>query len=295
MVKIPKDVKRNLPKTEEEKRKEEETKKRNNPSAGSVGVYTDERGKASGVTLPDGRSFLGLSPKDVEEMARQEAERVELPPNAMPIPELNKQADLEQGLLKLDQQSLTEQQALTKEYVNNQAGENTFTRAVKAGEAFLDSVPLLNKLPNIKDPENVGNFPSAIIGKAVTSQIFGMNLANVLGLGNEISEIEGDITELRTSQRDILREATATKNYAGALGDLEIIEESIRVKQDDLYAAIEQSPKDVATGKNAAEFMYRNLRAIQASKRILLRAQLTGDQLELISYVNSLESLDVES
>lgn len=59
-------------------------------------TFTDPRtGRASGITLPDGRTFLGLSSEDVARVARGEQERVARPEGTAPVGTAQAAADIE--------------------------------------------------------------------------------------------------------------------------------------------------------------------------------------------------------
>ena len=64
-------------------------------------TFTDPRtGRASGITLPDGRTFLGLGPEDVSSIAAGEAARVARPEGTAPVGTFAK----EQAILKQQQE-----------------------------------------------------------------------------------------------------------------------------------------------------------------------------------------------
>ena len=54
---------------------------------------SSETGRASGITLPDGRTFLGLSPEEVQQVATGEQERIARPEGTAPVGTAQKQAD----------------------------------------------------------------------------------------------------------------------------------------------------------------------------------------------------------
>ncbi len=65
-------------------------------------TFTDPRtGRASGITLPDGRTFLGLSSEDVERIAAGEQARVSRPEGTAPVGTSQAAADVEQAQLEL--------------------------------------------------------------------------------------------------------------------------------------------------------------------------------------------------
>lgn len=59
-------------------------------------VYTNQSGRPSGIALPDGRSFLGLSQDDVNKIAQREQAKTQLPEGTAPVG--TAQAQLEAGL-----------------------------------------------------------------------------------------------------------------------------------------------------------------------------------------------------
>lgn len=57
-----------------------------NVPKGTVETFTNnETGRASGVVLPDGRTFLGLNPNDINKIAAGEANKVQMPLNSSPV------------------------------------------------------------------------------------------------------------------------------------------------------------------------------------------------------------------
>lgn len=71
---------------------------------GTLETFTDPRtGRASGVTMPDGRTFLGLSPEDVNMIAQGEAQRVARPENSAPVGTAQAQLEKQQILSQLGQ------------------------------------------------------------------------------------------------------------------------------------------------------------------------------------------------
>jgi len=68
-----------------------------------------QTGRASGITLPDGRTFLGLGPEDVNQVAQGEAARVARPANTQPVGTAQNQLNTQlrnQKLVELAQQGL---------------------------------------------------------------------------------------------------------------------------------------------------------------------------------------------
>ena len=81
-----------------------EPKGKVNPPKGTVETFTSsETGRASGVTMPDGRTFLGLSPDDVNTIAQGEAKRAARPENSQPVGTAQNAAERQQRLQQLMQ------------------------------------------------------------------------------------------------------------------------------------------------------------------------------------------------
>ena len=55
------------------------------PAPGTIETFTNESGRSSGVVAPDGRTFLGLGPDDVNKFAEQQANIASRPTNSAPV------------------------------------------------------------------------------------------------------------------------------------------------------------------------------------------------------------------
>ncbi len=58
-------------------------------------VFTNESGRASGITLPDGRTFFGLSPDEVAQIAGQQADIQKRPLGTEPVGSAQRRADIQ--------------------------------------------------------------------------------------------------------------------------------------------------------------------------------------------------------
>lgn len=95
---------------------------------GTVETFTSsETGRASGVTLPDGRTFLGLGPNDVDKIAAGEARKAARPVNSSPVgtaqAAANTQARNEQLVQRAQQGLLTSQELQTIQGANPSIGQ----------------------------------------------------------------------------------------------------------------------------------------------------------------------------
>lgn len=80
------------------------TTPRANIPAGTVETFkSSDTGRQSGVVLPDGRTFLGLNPEDVNKIAQGEASRVAIPENAAPVGTAQAQANRQAQIQRLVQ------------------------------------------------------------------------------------------------------------------------------------------------------------------------------------------------
>lgn len=81
------------------KQKEEETKlqPKVTPKIKTPETFrSSETGEASGITLPDGRTFLGLTPNEIEQIALAEQEKTRQPLGTVPVGTAQRQAELQQ-------------------------------------------------------------------------------------------------------------------------------------------------------------------------------------------------------
>ena len=69
-------------------------------------TFTDPRtGRASGITLPDGRTFLGLGPEDVDLIAAGEARRTGRPEGTAPVGTAQREVEIQRQLAELEGQA----------------------------------------------------------------------------------------------------------------------------------------------------------------------------------------------
>jgi len=268
-------------------------------------IRDKDTGKISGVKMPDGRELVGIPAKEVRSMVESWRGETELPEGAVEMTEVSEAERKEQQLEEFRVEGVKENEQLREEFLSFGEGGSLLERAAEAGWIPLDIAAnamrgLLEKTTGIKlhrssgeDREaraktTIGKVIGVPVGVVFTTGFKGLNLANMIGLGDEISEIEGDITSLRTSTRDILTEVRDGGDVFDAIDALEKIEESIRWKQGDLTVAIEMSPSDTRAGKKAGDMLFRELIAVQTRKRILIRLSVSGDFSELDRSLNNI-------
>lgn len=100
----------------------------------------------------------------------------------------------------------------------------------------------------------------------------------------KVSEIEGDISEIRTSTRDIVTDVTKGGDPQQAIDALQEIENSMYALEGDLHQALKTDLQARLRGKDTEEFMFRNLNAVIRRRQALERYMIDGniDNLNLI-------------
>lgn len=95
-------------------------------------IFTDKNGRPSGITLPDGRTFLGLSPDEVNQIATREQGKTALPIGTQPVGTAQNQIEQQQRMQQLIQ--MAEQGLLTPQELQSiQGAEPSFGQAAEAG------------------------------------------------------------------------------------------------------------------------------------------------------------------
>lgn len=226
-------------KTTEELAKEERGKQVINTKTGELGTIGEqerstaplvpetfssiESGRASGIALPDGRTFLGLTASDVDKIAAGEAERTARPAGTM---EVGTTADI--------RQQLAQGQALTGQV--GQFGQMGITPtdidyAGAAQAAAFESIPRTltmlgsaavggaligaktGAVTGAVGGGGVGAAPGAVIGAAV-----GL-IAGVAG--SMISEIKGQRRDTTNAQQRVLDEGKQTMKDWATLAEVD--------------------------------------------------------------------------
>lgn len=134
-------------------------------------VFRNEQGNPSGITLPDGRTFLGLGPQDVNKIAGAELAKTQLPEGTQPVGTNAGQLERAQRIQQLRQQGgLSEQELMAI-----QEAPIDFGQALTAG--------LANVLPSTIG----GAVGGAAIGAVGTAGVLSTPLAVAGGIGGFIT------------------------------------------------------------------------------------------------------------
>jgi hypothetical protein len=192
-----------------------------NPAKGTVETFSSsETGRASGVVTPDGRTFLGLSPDDVNTIAQGEAQRVARPINSAPVGtaqnEAQRQARLQQ-LMQLGEQGILtpqELQAIQESPIDwgqalTAGASNVPSLLTRAGAGaaagFVATAPINAALAGT----GIGAIPAGVIAGAsalvgAISAIWSGTQSNIKSQQRgEIGASQDVLTQARTNMRSL--------------------------------------------------------------------------------------------
>jgi len=185
-----------------------------NPPRGTVETFSNREGAASGVTLPDGRTFLGLSPEDVNQIAQAEAEKTARPVNSAVAGTAQQKANVQAQNAQLIEQA--KKGLMTSQELQGVQGAKTdYGQAVGAG--------VVGAAPGILSGSGLGGLGTgAVVGGAIGSVVPVMGTAigavagGVIGaaVGSFIRGLKGNIAQQQaeefTRDQSALSKGTAT-------------------------------------------------------------------------------------
>lgn len=180
------------------KPKEEETKTTPKAKLTTPETFTDPRtGRASGIVLPDGRTFLGLSPQDVNQIAAGEAARVARPAGTQPVGTQQSQIEMQNQLNNLQPMATGNiRELFPQENLISQGA----TGAAAVGGAVFGA--------------KTGAAAGAALGTAVP--VIG-NIAGAIGgavIGGAVGAVGGAYTKVSIQKRQSVKEATKVFSQA---------------------------------------------------------------------------------
>lgn len=217
-----------------------------NPSQGKVevGRNVDSQGGAIGtVTLPDGRTFMGLSPEEVNQIAGAEKARVALPENAQPMGTAQRMAANQASIQQAIQQG---QGMLANPNLSGvQESPVDWTQAVTAGS--------LGNLPSVLTRAGAGAAAGAAIGSVVPG--IGTVAGGVVGgVGGLISAIwSGTESNIKKQQSG---EIAKTKDVLSAA-------------RTNIRALAMIVSKDPSKAEDAIGLYYQQMAQVQRAQRKL--------------------------
>ena len=224
--------------------KEEVEKEAPRVEATTPETFTDPKtGRASGITLPGGKTFLGLGPNDVDEVAAQQAGIVSRPEGTSPVGTAQQQADekfrIQQQISKIGKVG-----PLTPA----QQAEINYSQALTAGT--------IGQVPSILGTAGTFAAGGAIAGGPVGAAI-GAGVGLIAGvargmLGNikeqqrgELQAADIELTNARTNMRQLAM--LASQDSANA--DIYINQYNQQLTR--IYQARRQTAAEVAGDLNA--------------------------------------------
>ena len=119
----------------------EKTKEEKPKAAPTPEVFVDSRtGRPSGVTLPDGRTFLGASPNEVNRILERETQRGQLPQGTQIVGTAAQQQRREQELARMVQEGVLTPQEIEQLGVGNLGANNAFENVGTGGAALAGAI-----------------------------------------------------------------------------------------------------------------------------------------------------------
>jgi hypothetical protein len=146
-------------------------------------IRDEETGKISGVRLSNGKTFLGLSPEEVNAMVSKSQEGTQLPEGTQPAGTARKQAENQQQIQRLTQ--LAQQGLLTQDELQTITGSK-----LDVGQVLGAGVT--GVVPGIIGGAVAGGVAGAVVGGvgAIPGAVGG---AIIGGIGTFLSSIRGNI------------------------------------------------------------------------------------------------------
>lgn len=268
-------------------------------------VFRNEKGNLSGIELPDGRVFLGLSPDEVREISQREAMKRETPEGSIEYKDYKENKRIAQEGQQLAVQQAQETQEI-QDLVSLQNQADTMTRLSQAGlilpakalnwvQEKLFNAGLTDKKELFSAEEmSQSNFPfmrgaGVVMGYVQTLDIAGISLSTIFNPASKnVKNLQGDAAELTMASEKVMRNViTRGANIDQSIQTLRILEEGVRIRYADANKSLKESPQDIAEGLDLYDAMSRDLIYIVGARQVLERYKLTGDTSELLNYVNT--------
>lgn len=226
-------------------------------------VIRDENGRITGVTFPDGRTLLGISPREVKNLINQEREATQLPEGAVEAGTARKQAEAQQQA----QQAIAGLNAPTQLSPSVQLGQGASDLAATIGTS----------IPSIAGGAATGAGLGAAVGTAV-APVIGTTIGAVAGgvIGG-ITALLGKIAvDRRQATKEAKRVYTDAKNVNTKLLNLA---NSGSVPPAEIIRAYELNMANIREAE----------RELRAQTRGAVGKQLSGAMDELIDVQYYLE------
>jgi len=259
-------------------------------------TFTDEHGRTSGVELPDGRTFFGINPEQVQNVTDDFLKERTSPEGTSSINMTAEQRAKQLQLQEISRQTseqitenvsgLDNQPILSEEERNRKAGEALFAKV--GGFAVGDS-ETGKALTNYLLSSQVGGKFASVVGygtKFTGIDIPGTGASiNDLLFGDyekTISSLQSDAGELETGSRTILMGVSGGVMDADiAIDAMNKLEEGTRQRYADAQLLLDENPDAIRQGIDTQESLITALNVIQSRKGMILKYKLTGDSTEI--------------
>lgn len=226
-----------------------------NPPAGTIETFSNAQGRASGVSLPTGETYLGLNPNDVNQIAAGEAQRVARPENSAPIGTAGAEAQRQQRNKQLMQ--MAQQGLLTPQQLDTiQQTDINWGQALTAGT--LGNLPSV--LTNVVAGAGAGATGGALIGGAAG-----------LGIGAVPGAIGGGIIGGTAGLIKGIWGGTQANIKSQQKGEIAATKDVLNAARTNMKALTMIVSKDPTKAEEAIQLYYNQLSQVQKAQRKLQR------------------------
>lgn len=261
------------------------------PPPGTVETFTSEKtGRASGVTMPDGRTFLGLSPDEVNKIAQGEAARTAMPANAAPVGTAQAQArqlqQQQQAALQLGQLT-PEQMMIAQQQVGGEAPID-WSQALTAGVVQAGVGAAGGAGIGAVFGGGAGAIPGAIIGllggfaNGIRSNIKSQQSGEIGSANEVLTQGKSNMRQLRMlTQADPANAERYIEDFNDQLALIYAAERKLQLEtQGDLNKFMDDGTKDKA--KFELVLMpggYAEIQMMRMQETLMSGIQLTPEQV----------------
>ena len=283
--------------------KEEQEPSKPTPTGSPEIIRNQETGKPSGVKLPDGREFLGISPKEIEDLVANYTGKRKTPEGAVEATAVREQAAQEEGLAKIQIQQEAEL-AKQQELIGLQPQADFLTRLSQAGLIAptaagnyiakqigrIIGIEVGQKTPEELAQTTTGKILGAPVGFLTTFGVKGISLSTLFsGYSKNIDNLQKDSGALRESSAEILSDVISRKGGVDEGIDATArIETAILLRYADAQDSLRKSPQDIRDGLDLTDSIFKDLNRVTRRRQALERYAITNDPTEIISLLGGI-------
>lgn len=290
-------------KTVKEIREEKELLPVRDPKTGKL------KEEFKGITQPESAEAGQAYVKEREKLASKagvssrEAGRALIPVEQQrqeDVLEEQRQAQIEPQLLSLQEQEMTESEALRQKLITGGEALDRIDRLTRAG--YLTSGAALDLALKAIGFDVLGDIPAkakraqtetgimtkllfnpsaTIVGTIATTDIYGFSLASLFGFRDEMNALTSDASQNRETTEATLRGVREGGNVQQGISLIETLQQAAEFKYANAMELMERDPDSVADGLSLADDMVRDINRLVVDKFILERYAITGDPSEL--------------